>query len=139
MFWQATAVRKRLTERNVGKLLAVADLVVDGFDNHASRALVTAHCRAASIPCLHVGLSADYAEAVWNERYRVPQDVTGEGMDVFDYPLARNLIQFAVSLASEAVVRFVLEGERQNYSFTLRDLQINVEAQVLFSPFSSTG
>jgi molybdopterin/thiamine biosynthesis adenylyltransferase len=121
-------MRMRLTGRNVDKLLAGTDLVVDGFDNHASRALVTEHCQAAGIPCLHVGLNADYAEVVWNEGYRVPQDVVGEGVDVCDYPLARNLIQFAVALASEAVVRFILTGERRNYSFTLRDLQINVEA-----------
>ncbi len=122
------AARMRLTERNVGKLLAGADLVVDGFDNHASRALVTEHCQAAGIPCLHVGLNADYAEVLWNEGYRAPRDVVEEGTNVCDYPLARNLIQFAVALASEAVVRFILAGERQNYSFTLRDLTINVEA-----------
>ena len=86
---------------------------------------MTDHCRTTGIPCLHVGLSADYAEVVWNEDYRVPQDVADP--DVCDYPMARNLIQFAVSLASEAVIRFVLEGQRQNYSFTLRDLQVNVE------------
>ena len=51
----------------------------------------------------------------------------GEGADVCDYPLARNLIQFAVALASEAVVRFVPQGRRQNHSFTLRDPRINVE------------
>lgn len=122
---EITAVRQRLTERNARKLLAGADLVVDGFDNHASRALVTEHCQAASIPCLHVGLSADYAEVIWNEDYRVPSDVVEA--DVCDYPMARNLIQFAVALASEAVIRFVLEGQRQNYSFTLRDLRVNVE------------
>jgi molybdopterin/thiamine biosynthesis adenylyltransferase len=120
-------MRMRLTERNVDRLLAETDLVVDGFDNHASRALVTERCRAAGIPCLHVGLSADYAEVLWNEGYRVPQDVVEEGADVCDYPLARNLIQFAVALASEAIVRFILTGEQQNYSFTLRDLKINVE------------
>lgn len=124
---EIAAVRTRLTERNVGKLLQGADLVVDGFDNHESRALVTEHCRSAGIPCLHVGLSADYAEVLWNEGYRVPHDVAGEGADVCDYPLARNLIQFAVALASEAVVRFVLEGQQQDHSFTLRDLRINVE------------
>jgi len=122
---EVSAVRKRLTERNVARLLEGADLVIDGFDNHASRTLVTEHCRTTGIPCLHVGLSADYAEVVWNEDYRVPQDVADP--DVCDYPMARNLIQFAVSLASEAVIRFVLEGQRQNYSFTLRDLQVNVE------------
>ncbi len=128
---EITAVRKRLTAGNVGKLLADAGLVIDGFDNHESRALVTEHCRAAGIPCLHVGLSADYAEVIWNENYRVPRDVVEPGADVAagpcDYPLARNLIQFAVALASEAVIRYVLEGAKASYSFTLRDLRINVE------------
>ena len=124
---EITAMRQRLTERNVGKLLVGASLVIDGFDTQASRALVTDHCRAMGIPCLHVGLSADYAEVIWNEDYRVPSDVTEAGADVCDYPLARNLIQFSVALASEAVVRFVLEGQRQNYSFTLLDLRVNVE------------
>lgn len=123
---EIAAVRQRLTERNVAKLLADAGLVIDGFDNHASRALVTQHCRSAGIPCLHVGLSADYAEIVWNESYRAPHDPEA-GADVCEYPLARNLIQFAVALASEAVVRFVLEGTQQSYSFTLRDLHINAE------------
>jgi molybdopterin/thiamine biosynthesis adenylyltransferase len=124
---EINAVRQQLTERNVGKLLAGADLVVDGFDNHVSRKLVTEYCRKAGIPCLHVGLNADYAEVLWNEGYRVPRDVAEAGADVCDYPLARNLTQFAVALASEAVVRFVVEGRRQSFSFTLRDLRINPE------------
>ncbi len=119
------AVRQRLTERNVRKLLRDSDLVVDGFDNHASRTLVTEHCRQAGIPCLHVGLSADYAEVLWNEGYRVPRDVFDPETDVCDYPLARNLVQFAVALASEAVIRFVLGGEQRSYSFTLQDLRVN--------------
>lgn len=119
------ALRKQLTEQNVRKLLADADLVVDGFDNHAARALVTRHCRETGIPCLHVGLSAEYAEVIWNESYRVPQDVVEPGADVCEYPMARNLIQFAVALASEAVMRFALEGHKHSYSFTLRDLHID--------------
>jgi hypothetical protein len=72
---------------------------------------------------------ADIAEVLWNETYRVPHDAEQEGADVCDYPLARNLIQFAVALASEAIVRFVLEGQQQGYSFTLRDLRINLEGE----------
>jgi len=121
------AIRQRLTIRNVARLLAQADLVVDGFDNHESRALVTAHCRERGIPCLHVGFSADYAEVIWNPGYRVPNDPAGGETDVCDYPLARNLVQFAVALTSEALVRYVLEGVRHSYSFTLRDLRVNVE------------
>lgn len=121
---EITAMRQKLTERNVGKLLKGVDLVVDGFDNHLARALVTERCRTERIPCLHVGLSADYAEVIWNVQYTVPHDTVEA--DVCDYPMARNLIQFAVVLASEAVVRFILAGQQQNYSFTLQDLQITI-------------
>ena len=121
------AERRRLNEKNVEKLLAGAGIVIDGFDNTASRLLVTEYCQKNSIPCLHVGLSADYAEVFWNDAYRVPRDGAG-GVDVCDYPLARNLSQFAVALASEALVRYVLTGQRQNFSFTLNDLRINVES-----------
>ncbi len=120
------AERQRLTGKNVEKLLAGADIIVDGFDNTASRLLVTESCRKSGTACLHVGLSADYAEILWNEVYRVPQERAG-AVDVCDYPLARNLSQFAVALASEALVRYILTGQRQNYSFTLNDLRINVE------------
>ena len=109
------------------RLLEGAGLAVDGFDNHESRLAVAEQCRTARIPCLHVGLSADYAEVIWNDGYRVPGDSAEPGANACDYPLARNLIQFAVALASEAILRFLLEGRQRSYSFTLRDLQINVE------------
>ena len=79
------------------------------------------HCRALSLPCLHVGLYADYGEVIWDERYRVPQVVAG---DVCDYPLARNLVLLAVAVASETVVRFVLDGQRGCWSLTLRDFTV---------------
>ncbi|CAK9037477.1 Probable molybdopterin-synthase adenylyltransferase (MoaD protein adenylase) (Molybdopterin-converting factor subunit 1 adenylase) (Sulfur carrier protein MoaD adenylyltransferase) [Durusdinium trenchii] len=112
---------KKLDERNARKLLKGADIVIDTFDNSDSRRLVQQHCRAVGIECLHVGLFADYCEAVWDEVYRVPSDAEG---DVCEYPLARNLVQLAVAVASELLVRFVLDGEKQNYSGTLRDFAI---------------
>ena len=64
------AVRRRLTAQNVRRLLRDTDLVVDGFDNHEARALVTAHCAETGVPCLHVGLGEGYAEVRWNELRR---------------------------------------------------------------------
>jgi hypothetical protein len=58
---------------------------------------------------------------IWDERYRVPQDVAG---DVCDYPLARNLVLLTVALASEVILRFALDGSRQDWSATLRDFAI---------------
>jgi molybdopterin/thiamine biosynthesis adenylyltransferase len=120
------AVAKELGERNVATLLRGADLVVDAFDNAAGRGLVTAHCRATGLPCLHLGMNADYGEVRWNETYRVPADVLAP--DVCAYPLARNLILIVVALGSETALRFLLAGAREDYSFTLRDLAINHES-----------
>jgi molybdopterin/thiamine biosynthesis adenylyltransferase len=115
------AVNKELTERTARNLLKGAGLIVDTFDNSASRRLVQEQCRALQVPCLHVGLFADYAEVVWDDVYRVPNDVAG---DVCDYPLARNLVLLAVAVASEALVRFVLADKRENWSVTLGDFAI---------------
>lgn len=116
---------KELDAKNVARMLADADLVIDGFDNHAARAVVSDHCQRAALPCLHAGLAADYAEVLWNEGYRVPSD--GAGPDVCDYPLARNLVALCVAVAAEVTLRFLLDGKREAYSLTLGDLRINPE------------
>jgi molybdopterin/thiamine biosynthesis adenylyltransferase len=115
------AVRKELSERTARGLLQDGGLVIDTFDNSASRRLVQEHCRGLQLACLHVGLHADYGEVIWDERYRVPQDVVG---DVCDYPLARNLVLLVIAVASEVVVRYVLDGARHDWSATLRDFAI---------------
>jgi molybdopterin/thiamine biosynthesis adenylyltransferase len=115
--------RKELTDRTAKSLLQDAGLVIDTFDNSTSRRLVQEQCRALLLPCLHVGLHADYGEVIWDEHYRVPQDVAG---DVCDYPLARNLVLLAVAVASEVLMSFALAGLRQDYSMTLRDFSIRL-------------
>jgi molybdopterin-synthase adenylyltransferase len=114
-------VRKQLSADNVRSLLKDANLAIDAFDNTASRQLLQEHCRATCLPCLHVGLAADYCEIIWDEDYRVPSDV---GQDVCDYPLARNLVLLAVAIASEAVLDFALGRPHRNWSATLGDLAI---------------
>jgi molybdopterin/thiamine biosynthesis adenylyltransferase len=115
------AVRKELTDRTARALLQDGGLVIDTFDNSASRGLVQEQCRALQLPALHVGLYADYGEVIWDERYRVPQDVAG---DVCDYPLARNLILLTVAVASETVIRWALDHVQHNFSITLQDFAV---------------
>lgn len=118
-------IAKELTASNVGKWTRGADVVVDCFDNSASRQLVFDWCRDHSLPCLHLGVNADYGEAKWNERYRVPADVMQIG--ACDYPLARNLLLFIVAIGSESLLRFLWRGEKRDWSFTLEDFSINSE------------
>ena len=114
-------IRKELTAQNARQLLSQSDLIIDAFDNSASRQLVQQSVRELKIPCLHAGLHADYCEVIWDESYRVPNEVAG---DVCDYPLARNLVLLSVVIASEVIVRFVTSGEHQNLSGTLGDLAV---------------
>jgi len=120
---EVDTVSKRLEAKNVKKLLKGADLVVDGFDNFESRQLVQEHCRAQNIPCLHAGLNTDYGEVVWDEIYMVPKATDG---DICDYPLARNLAMFVVSIAAEEIIDFCLaeEPRKQSWRITLKDLKI---------------
>jgi len=121
---ELTAVARELDAGNAQKLLRNHDLVVDAFDNAASRLAVKEACLSAAIPCLHIGVNEAYGEIRWNESYLVPSDAQD---DVCDYPLARNLILLVVAAASEVVVRFLLDGSTTNLSITLGDLKINQE------------
>lgn len=118
-------VSKELTAQNLAKITRGADVVVDCFDNSASRALLTTWCREKGLACLHLGVNADYGEVKWNDGYQIPGDV--EGVGACDYPLARNLLLFVVALGSEAILRFLWRGEKADFSFTLEDLAINFE------------
>jgi molybdopterin/thiamine biosynthesis adenylyltransferase len=115
------AIPKELSDRTARKLLKDTNLLIDAFDNSRSRTLVQEYCRQAPCAGLHLGLYADYGEVIWDEHYRVPDDVAG---DLCDYPLARNVVLLTVAVAAETIVRYVLEGQRQGWSITLRDLAI---------------
>jgi molybdopterin/thiamine biosynthesis adenylyltransferase len=112
---------KELNDMNVGKLLDGAKLVIDTFDNSASRRIVATWCAEQGIPCLHAGLADGYAEVIWNEIYRVPSPARD---DICDYPLARNLAMLAATVACEVTIGFVTEGERRSYTITLDDLAV---------------
>lgn len=115
------ARRVELSERTIRKCLKDSDIVVDAFDNSASRKLVQQYCFTSGIPCLHIGLSAGYGEVIWNDNYRVPADVEG---DVCDYPLARNIVTLTVSVAAELLIRWISTGQTEDVSLTLRDFAI---------------
>lgn len=110
---------EELDGRSAAKLLE--GLVVDAFDNSASRRAVKEAAEAKGLACLHAGLADGYAEVIWNERYRVPSDARD---DVCDYPLARNLVTLAVAVACETIVRYVAAGARESYTVTFEDFAV---------------
>jgi molybdopterin/thiamine biosynthesis adenylyltransferase len=117
------AIRKELKDANARSLLKESELIIDCFDNAAARALVQNSARVQKVPTLHVGLHADYCEAIWDEQYRVPADAGG---DVCEYPLARNIVLLAVVMAAEAIIRFMQSGEKISRSATLGDMAVRL-------------
>ena len=115
-----------LSERNARKLLKGSGLIVDAFDNTEARQIVTDTAAELGLPCLHVGLAADYAEIIWNDRYRVPQPTDA---DICDYPLARNLVMFAVTAACEAIFDWARDGTQTDWTVTLKDRAIRPMAR----------
>lgn len=117
---------KELKADTIKKIIKTApDLIVDTFDNTVSRKLLTDASKSGKIPCIHGGMFADYGEIVWNEEYTVPQQVAG-AQDVCDYPLARNLVMFVVSILSEEIIDFCVASKprKRSWSLTLKDLSI---------------
>jgi molybdopterin-synthase adenylyltransferase len=115
------AETKELISTNATQLLKANQLIVDVFDNSPSRQVLKDYAEQRGIACLHAGLSADYAEVIWNEAYRVPSDAQD---DICDYPLARNLVMLTVAVASEVIVSFIATGEQRNFTITLKDLAV---------------
>ncbi len=118
------AIPKKLEQGNIRKLLPKGSLVIDGFDNAASRNLVADHCRDNGIECLHAGLYQDCGEVTWNERYVLPGDPVGG--DVCEYPLARNIIMLAVVVATDVIVRYLESGVKESYLLTLKDFKVTL-------------
>ena len=114
-------IAKELTEENAVLFLHGSDILIDTFDNSGSRSILKEWSEKKEVPCLHVGLASEYAEVIWNDAYRVPSAAQD---DICDYPLARNLVMMAASLASETLVRFVESGRVENRTITFEDFSI---------------
>jgi molybdopterin/thiamine biosynthesis adenylyltransferase len=121
---EVQAIAKEVNDKTVSKYLSDCDLLVDAFDNSISRRLLSEFSASKQVPCLHIGVNGGYGELRWNDSYIVPSDA---GDDVCDYPLARNLVLLVTAVASEVLIRFIVEGVMENYSITLGDLSVNLE------------
>ncbi|QDG52990.1 ThiF family adenylyltransferase [Persicimonas caeni] len=117
-----------LVADNLDRFLADQWLVLDCFDNGASRGALTRWAAAREVPCLHAGMADGYGEVVWNERYRVPS--TGRD-DVCDYPLTRTLAMMISAMTCEVATEFVVTGRKRSLGLTLRDFAVRpVEASL---------
>lgn len=114
-----------LREGNV-KILKDYDLVIDVFDNAASRKIIKDYCLKQKIQCVHCGMSSDgFTEIEWNENYIIREIPDADEQPPCDYPLATNLVVLSVGLLAEVVNRYIDCGVKQSLHFTLKDMHVH--------------
>lgn len=110
-------VQLRLDGQNGARAVKEAEIVVDAFDNHASRLALQAVCRERKKRLLHLGISLDgYGEVVWDERYAVPPD---QPRDACAEPASRALALLVTAMAARSL------QSGKDYCVTWEDLALS--------------
>lgn len=121
-FWgiRAESFGVRLGEDNVATLCGAADLVVDAFDNAASRRLLSRWAAGANTPLVHAALSADGTFGVvrWNERFTADEEAAA-GAATCEGGEHLPLIAMVASTLARTVQDFVATGARRDAMISL--------------------
>ena len=110
----------RVTRDNVAALCGSADLLVDCFDNQASRVLLSDFARAAGKPLVHGALAADgtFGLVRWEERF-VPDAEDTAGQATCEGGAHLPLIGQLGATLARVVQDFVKHGTRRDAMVSL--------------------
>jgi hypothetical protein len=105
----------RLGEENVATLLATADLVVDAFDNLASREVLSTWARANGKALVHAAISGDGTFGIvrWDERF-VPDAEDAAGQATCEGGEHLPLIGLASAALARTIQDFARHGTRRD-------------------------
>ncbi|MFP2926586.1 HesA/MoeB/ThiF family protein [Pyxidicoccus sp. 3LG] len=114
----------RLTRDNVEALCGGADLLVDCFDNQASRQLLSEYARKAGKPLVHGAVSADgtFGLVRWDERF-VPDAEDTAGQATCEGGAHLPLLGLLAATLARTVQDFVKHGVK-------RDALVNLTAVI---------
>ncbi|MBS2031898.1 MAG: ThiF family adenylyltransferase [Deltaproteobacteria bacterium] len=117
---KAEAFGVRLTAENVGQLAAGAGLLVDCFDNAASRKLLSDHARANSIPLIHAGIdgAGTFGLVRWDERF-TPDAEDKPGQPTCEGGAHLPLLGVLSATLARAIQDFVASGTRRDAMVSL--------------------
>ena len=118
------AMGVRLAAANVEELLGGAGLIVDCFDNAASRQLISDFVRAHDVPCVHGALSADgtYGMVRWDDAF-TPDAEDTPGQATCENGEHLPFIGIVASVLARTVAEFVQDGSRLNSMVSLSSVQ----------------
>lgn len=118
---KAESVGVRVTQDNVATLCSRGDLLVDCFDNQASRLLLSAYARQAGKPLVHAAVSADGTFGVvrWDERF-TPDAEDHEGQATCEGGEHLPFIGQCAAVLARVIQDFLADGQRRDLMITLR-------------------
>ena len=113
---RAEAFGVRLNEGNVDALCGAADLVVDAFDNAASRRTLSTFARKTTKPLVHAAISADatFGLVRWDERFEADEE-DAEGQATCETGEHLPLIGLVAATLARAVQDFARDGTRRDF------------------------
>lgn len=114
----------RLESSNVEQLLADADLVVDCFDNVASRLVLSEFCAERGKACVHAALSADgtYGMVRWDEDF-TPDAEDEAGQATCEGGEHLPFIGIVAATLARTIQEFVGDGTRRSAMVSLSGVQ----------------
>ena len=124
-FWgvKAEAFGVKLVETNADALLARADLVVDAFDNKASREVLSTWARANGVALVHGAVSGDgtFGMVRWDERF-TPDAEDHAGQATCEGGENLPMLSLVSSVLARTIQDFVKKGERNDAMVSLRSV-----------------
>jgi molybdopterin-synthase adenylyltransferase len=114
------ALGVRLEADNVATLCKDADLLVDCFDNKASRELLSTHARATNTPLVHAAISGDGTFGVvrWDERF-TPDAEDEEGQATCEGGEHLPFIGLVSATLARAIQDFLNAGTKRDAMISL--------------------
>jgi len=121
---KAEAHGVRLAETNVEALCGTADLLVDCFDNHASRSLLSSFARLTGKPLVHAAISADgtFGLVRWDEHF-VPDAEDAEGQATCEGGEHLPIIGLLGATLARAIQDFVASRVQRDSMVSLSGVQ----------------
>lgn len=123
---KAEAFGVRLEASNTEQLLGPADLIVDCFDNLASRLMISDYVRAQDPvrPCVHAAISAggDVGLVRWDDQFR-PDPEDHEGQATCEGGELLPMVSLIGAVLARTIQEFVSDGTRRNSMLSLTGVQ----------------
>jgi molybdopterin/thiamine biosynthesis adenylyltransferase len=116
---EARALPVRVRVDNVAQVCGPAQLVLDCFDNAASRQVLGTYCRDEDVPLVHGGISADglFGLVRWDERFEADEE-DREGQATCQTGEHLPLISLVAAALALTVRDFVASGRRRDVMVT---------------------